>query len=250
MLVVLPMMTWQGRNPVDDDGDGRPNQLSAGLPVRLARVFGTPVVPGFAERSQPVLAWLDRERHRYDITTDVALATGVGPQLRGHSGVLVAGDAVWLTERLQRRLRAFVTAAAGRSRRSGSSPSSGSVRLTPRLRLTDPTPPATADIFGARVTPPRAGVFDLTAGTDTIGLFRGTSGQLHRVRGRRGDELARRRAGCCPRPSTPTAPRSSSPSASAAERSSASACRSSRCGSPTDPDVQTLMGRTWDLLSR
>ncbi len=79
VLVVLPMMTWQGRNPVDDDGDGRPNQLSAGLPVRLPRVFGTPVVPGFGERTQPVLAWLDRERHRYDVTTDVALATGVGP---------------------------------------------------------------------------------------------------------------------------------------------------------------------------
>ncbi len=48
VLVVLPVMTWQGRNPVDDDGDGRPNLLSSGLPVRLPRVFGVPVVPGFA----------------------------------------------------------------------------------------------------------------------------------------------------------------------------------------------------------
>ena len=32
VLVVLPLMTWQGRNLVDDDGDGLPNDLPAATP--------------------------------------------------------------------------------------------------------------------------------------------------------------------------------------------------------------------------
>ncbi|HMS61266.1 MAG TPA: hypothetical protein PKD63_03230 [Solirubrobacteraceae bacterium] len=248
VLVVLPVMTWQGRNPVDDDGDGRPNQLSTGLPVRLPRVFGTPTVPGFPERTQPLLAWLDRERHRFDITTDVALATGTGPPLRGHSGVLVAGDAVWLTPRLQRRLRAFVTA-GGTLASVGVESFQRQVRLTPRLRLTDPTPPASADIFGARVTPLRNGVFDLTAADDAIGLFRGTSGRFT------GYSVAEET-------SSPGGGRLLS---SAVDADGAAIIVALRVGRGTvirfglpdlpsrlriDPDVQTLMGRTWDLLSR
>ena len=216
--------------------------------MRSPRVFGTPVVPGFGERTQPVLAWLDRERHRYDVTTDVALATGVGPQLRGHTGVLVAGDAVWLTERLQRRLRAFVTA-GGTLASTGVESFQRQVRLTPRLRLTDPTPPATADIFGARVTPLRAGVFDLTAGTDRLGLFRGTSGSFT------GYAVAEET-------SSPGGGRLLS---SAVDAEGAAIIVAVRVGRGTvirfglpqlpsrisvDPDVQTLMGRTWDLLSR
>ncbi len=27
-------MTWQGRNPVDDDGDGAPDTLDRGVPAR------------------------------------------------------------------------------------------------------------------------------------------------------------------------------------------------------------------------
>ena len=248
VLVVLPVMTWQGRNPVDDDGDGRPNQLAQGLPVRLSRVYGTPTVPGFPDRGQPLLAWLDRERHRYDVTTDVALATGTGPTLRGHSGVLVAGDAVWLTERLQKRLRAFVTA-GGTLASVGVESFQRRARLTPRLRLTDPTPPASADIFGARLTPLRNGVFDLTAGTDRIGLFRGTSGRFA------GYSVAEET-------SSPGGGRLLSSAVDAEGAAIIVALRVGRgtvirFGLPelpsriaTDPDVQTLMGRTWDLLSR
>ena len=251
VLVVLPVMTWQGRNPVDDDGDGRPNQLAAGLPVRLAaRLRRRRPCPGFPERTQPLLAWLDRERHRYDITTDVALADGRGPQLRGHSGVLVAGDAVWLTPRLQRRLRAFVTA-GGTLASVGVGSFQRQVRLTPRLRLTDPTPPATADIFGARVTPLRNGVLRPDGGhRRRSGSSAGTSGRFTGYSVGRGDRARRGAGGSCRRRSTRTAPRSSSRCASAAAPSSASACRTCRAASALDPDVQTLMGRTWDLLSR
>ncbi len=248
VLVVLPMMTWQGRNPVDDDGDGRPNQLSTGLPVRLARVFGTPVVQGLPERTQPLLAWLDRERHRYDVTTDVALATRTGPQLRGHSGVLVAGDAVWLPPALQRRLRAFVTG-GGTLASVGVESFQRQVRLTPRLRLVNPTPAASADIFGTRLAPLRTGVFDLTSSTDRLGLFRGTSGRFN------GYSVAEET----------TSPGSARLLSSAVDAEGAEIIVALRVGRgivirfglpelpgrlSTDPDVQGLMGRTWDLLSR
>ncbi len=248
VLVVLPMMTWQGRNPVDDDGDGRPNQLVTGLPVRLARVFGTPVVPGFAELPQPLLSWLDRERHRYDITTDVALAARTGPQLRGHSGVLFAGDAVWLTPQLQRRLRAFVTA-GGALASIGVQSFQRQVRMTPHLRLVDPTPAASVDIFGARVAAPRTGVFDVTKAADKIGLFDGTSGQFN------GYSVAEET----------TSPGKAGVLASAVDGEGATIIVALRVGRgvvirfglpelparlSTDPDVQGLMGRTWDLLAR
>jgi hypothetical protein len=248
VLVVLPAMTWQGRNPVDDDGDGRPNLLADGLPVRLARVFGTPQVPGFPERTAPTLAWLDRERHRYDLTTDVALATGTGPRLAGHSGVLVAGDAVWLPPRLQARLRRFVTA-GGTLASVGVQSFQRQVRLTPRLRLTDPTPPATTDLFGAKVGPLRTGLdLDLTNATDEIGLFRGTSG---RFAGYSAAEVTE-----------PGGPRVLASAVDAEGRIVIVAQRVGRgtvirYGLPqlpsrlrTDPDVQALMERTWDLLSR
>ncbi|MCU0314244.1 MAG: hypothetical protein MUC84_09315 [Solirubrobacteraceae bacterium] len=247
VLVVLPAMTWQGRNPVDDDGDGRPNLLGDGLPVRLARVFGTPRVPGFADREAPTLAWLDRERHRYDLTTDVALAMGTGPRLTGHSGVLVVGDAVWLPPRLQARLRRFV-AAGGTLASVGVQSFQRQARLTPRLRLTDPTPPATADLFGARVGPLRPGRFDLTNAVDEIGLFRGTSG---RFTGFTAAEVTE--AG---------GPRLLASAVDAQGRIVIVAQRVGRgtvirFGLPqlparlrTDPDVQALMERTWDLLSR
>lgn len=247
VLVVLPMMTWQGRNPVDDDGDGRPNRLDDGLPVRLRRVFGSPTVPGFTDRAQPLLAWLDRAGHRYDITTDIALATGTGPRLGGHSGVLVAGDAVWLPERLQRRLRAFVTA-GGTLASVGVDSFQRRVRLTPRLRLTDPTVRASADIFGTRLAPPRNGVFDLTAQTDRIGLFRGTSGHFN------GYSVAEE-----------TVSPGGRLLASATDADGAVIIVAQRSGRGTvirfglpelpsrigaDPDVANLMERTWDLLSR
>src|SRR5207249_4395246 len=90
VLVVLPVMTWQGRNPVDDDGDGVPNLLDDGVGAKLHRVYAGDGLPaGFAEHEAPLLAWLDRNHHHYDLTTDVALAAGKGPGLAGHGGVLI-----------------------------------------------------------------------------------------------------------------------------------------------------------------
>jgi hypothetical protein len=180
VLVVLPTMTWQGRNSVDDDGDGLPNVLDRGLPVRLNRVLAGDGLPaGFAQRDAPLLAWLARTGRRFDVTTDAALAAGRGPKIAGHKGVLLPSDVRWLPDTLQKRLRRF-------ARGGGTVVSLGldslrrGVRETPRGRLIDPTPPAPTDLFGGRLgalqrTPAEV---TLTESADHIQLFAGTDGQF------------------------------------------------------------------------
>jgi hypothetical protein len=178
VLVVLPATTWQGRNPVDDDGDGLPNTLEGGGPVRLARVFARDGLPqGLTEDEGPLLAHLDRTGLRYDLTTDVALAVGRGPQLEGHRGVLLAGDTVWLTSDVRRRLRAF---AAGRRHTVVSLGTDSLRREVEQTRdaLTDPTLPDRADLFGARLGPVRERTVDLSILEDdpALQLFAGGEG--------------------------------------------------------------------------
>ncbi|MCD6726073.1 MAG: hypothetical protein LT070_02420 [Solirubrobacteraceae bacterium] len=248
VLVVLPAMTWQGRNPVDDDGDGLPNLLGAGSDVRLARVFGTPLPPGFAARERGVLEWLAKGRRRFDLTTDVALATGVGPKLEGHRGVLLAGDAVWLPPALQRDLRRFV-ARGGALVGAGVDSLRRQARLTASLRLTGPTPAASADLFGSELEPLRRGTFDVVGATDEVELFRYTGGAL---RGYTQVEATR---------STGRAKLVAS-AVDDRERPVVVALRVGRglvvrFGLPElpsrladDPDAQGLMERAWELLSR
>jgi hypothetical protein len=183
VLVVLPATTWNGRNPVDDDGDGLANTLELGLPVRLERVLAGDGLPrGVAENEAPLLAHLDREGLRYDLTTDVALAVGRGPQLKGHRGVLLAGDAVWLVEDVRRSLRGFV-ARGGVLASMGTGSLRSEVRQTSD-RLLDPTPLAPADLFGARLAAVRRRTVDLVNRDDDprIQLFAGEEGLFPAVR--------------------------------------------------------------------
>jgi hypothetical protein len=183
VLVVLPLTTWQGLNPADDDGDGRPDTLSAGLPVRLARPFaGDGIPPQIRRHEALLLAQLDRKGRRYDLTTDVALARGEGPKLGDHRGVIIAGDARWLDGRAARALRGFVRD-GGRLLSVGTRSLRRSVTFTPGGRAILPTLPTERDLFGARlgsVVRPRAPV-TLVNVSDKIDLFAGTAGQFGAV---------------------------------------------------------------------
>jgi hypothetical protein len=179
VLVVLPVMTWQGRNPLDDDGDGLPNLLDRGVGVRLNRVYvGDGLPAGFATRDAPLLAWLDRHHHRYDITTDVALAAGQGPRLEGHKGVILPSDVRWLPRSLQQRLRRYV-------RDGGALASFGVDSLRRQVTvakggLRDPTPAATTDLFGARLGRIQGlgKPTNLVEAKDDIQFFAGTAGSF------------------------------------------------------------------------
>jgi hypothetical protein len=181
VLVVVPATTWQGRNPVDDDGDGLPNVLDLGTPVRLERVFAEGLPRGFEQNEGALFAHLHRQGYRYDLTTDVGLATGRGPKLAGHGGVLIAGDAVWLTEDVRRELRAFV-ARGGTLASLGTGALRGEVRQTAR-RLLDPTPVGPTDLFGARIGPVQRERVDLTIleDDDNVQLFAGEEGLFEDV---------------------------------------------------------------------
>jgi hypothetical protein len=95
VLVVLPALTWQALNPVDDDGDGIPNTLLSGEPVLLDRpLVRTP--PGFAQEAA-LIAYLRHAGLPFDLTTDLVDAHGDGPSLDDYSGVVLAGDERWVT---------------------------------------------------------------------------------------------------------------------------------------------------------
>jgi hypothetical protein len=178
VLVVLPATTWQGLNPVDDDGDGRPDTLGAGLPVRIGRPFVKSGLPARLPTHEALLlARLDSEHHRYDLTTDVALARGTGPTLAGHRGVILAGDMRWIDAGVARALRQYV-GAGGRLLSVGTQSLRRTVELTPGGRATDPTPPTMRDLFGARLRPIEREPVSLVNVVDDIQLFAGTEGQF------------------------------------------------------------------------
>lgn len=183
VLVVLPAVTWQGRNRVDDDGDGMPNTLDAGgrrATAQLSRPFAHGLPAGLEEQEGALLRFLDDELLRYDLTTDAALTTGDGPPLGGHQGVVLAGDMRWITPQLRDKLRRYV-------RDGGSVWSLGTdalrrgVRLHGGGTLAAPTAPRATDALGARPRQPLerpAEPAEITIYEDDpeLDLFEGTSG--------------------------------------------------------------------------
>jgi hypothetical protein len=184
VLVVAPWATWQGRNPVDDDGDGRPNLLDDGLSARIGRVFaGSGLPAGFAELEAPRWpTWTGRGAATTS-PTDLALAAGGrgAPDLRTYEGVLLAGDTRWLPPRLGTRLRRFV-------REGGTVVSLGTDSLRRQVevsrggRLVRPTAPVAADLFGAVLGGVERTPVDLGPIEDEIGLFEGSDGAFADVR--------------------------------------------------------------------
>jgi flagellar hook assembly protein FlgD len=178
VLVVLPYTTWQGRNTGDDDGDGAPNTLDLGGPVRPVRIMAGDGLPaGFTGQEGPLMQWLDRNGKGYDITTDLALEAGRGPALSGHHGVLIPGDARWLPTKVRVALRAFAKA-GGTVVSTGTDSLRRTVTFDVKGRLADPSPRKATDLFGARIAPLATRTTTLTVFDQdpAIDLFKGSNG--------------------------------------------------------------------------
>jgi hypothetical protein len=176
ILVVLPTITWQGLDPVDDDADGFPDTLDDSRSVPLSRPLagGRPPV-GFNSEVAPLLGFLASNHLPYDLTTDVALATGRGPGFGGHHGVVFAGSERWFTEALDSRLRAYVER-GGRVASFGTDAFRRTVALSAPA-LSDPSPPQETNVLGEQTAPAASAAAPLVVNPgDTLGLFSGTDG--------------------------------------------------------------------------
>ncbi len=174
VLAVLPALTWQGLNPVDDDADGFADTLARSASVRLDRPFAGGGLPtGFLGEVAPLLRWLDREQLAYDLTTDISLARGEGPALGDAPGVAFAGSELWLPQGLLGRLRDYVDGGG-----TVSSFGTDSFRRTIALEgevASDPSPPRRENAFGERTAELVTSVSPLTVFQDELGLYEGLS---------------------------------------------------------------------------
>jgi hypothetical protein len=176
VLVVLPTLSWQGTNPVDDNGDGLPDTLAAGDRIQLNRPL-VDGLPGGLSDQAALLAYLDAHHLPYQLTSDMALAMGTGPKLVGHTGVILNGDFTWVPARLSDALVAY----AGNGGRVVSIGQSSLLRTVPVSSSTagPPSPAATVNPFGARPGPHvnTAGSL-ITVISDPLGIFTLTGGAL------------------------------------------------------------------------
>ncbi|HEY4280435.1 MAG TPA: N,N-dimethylformamidase beta subunit family domain-containing protein [Conexibacter sp.] len=155
VLVILPALTWQGLNPVDDDGDGMPNVLDGAgndATAALRRPYARGLPATISTREGALLRFLDESLRRYDLTTDAALAAGVGPKLADYRAAVFAGDSRWLTPELRRELRRQVQD-GDRVWSLGTDALRRGVQLDDET-LTRPGPAVATDALGARPRTP------------------------------------------------------------------------------------------------
>jgi len=177
ILVVLPALTWQGRNDVDDSGDGLPDSLARDREAQVERPFAGGRLPaGFAGSEAKLLAYLDRQDLRYELTTDLALARAGGEPLSAHEGVILAGEMRWLPEQLGDRLLDFVRG-GGRLFSVGLDSLHRTMALGART-MSSPSERSERDFLGASVAAPVRGSTVVLAETDEINMFAGTAGSL------------------------------------------------------------------------
>jgi hypothetical protein len=175
VLVVLPEATWQARNRLEADGNGYPDMLPEDPKVSLLRPFaGAGLPPGFAGDQSGVLRFLDRERLRFDITTDVALATSQA-RLGRYAGILYAGPPRFSPIGTQQRLREYVKG-GGRLAWVGRGGFDWSVDVAGRSLLRGRRTTVRA-LFGERLRYEREAV-PVAVLSDRIGFFRGVPGSF------------------------------------------------------------------------
>jgi hypothetical protein len=183
VLVVLPDATWQARNRLESNGDGYPDLLPEDPQVSLLRPYaGSGLPPGFAGDQSGVLLFLDRERLRYDITTDVALVARRTPRLDRYTGILYAGPPRFSPVRVQQMLRGYVRR-GGRLAWTGRGGFDWSVEVTRRKQggsldtLLRGRRPTTRALFGERLRYER-GAVPVAVLSDRMAFFRGVPGSF------------------------------------------------------------------------
>jgi hypothetical protein len=154
ILVVLPAITWFGRDTLDDDRDGLPNTLENGSSAAYPRLLADGLPAGFSDQIAPLLAFLDRQKVNYDITTDLTLAASRGGLTAERQGVVLAGPLRWISSEVARRLRRYATD-GGRLASFGAESMRRGVAVA-RDRLLRPLPPVDTDPFGTKLRPKRS----------------------------------------------------------------------------------------------
>jgi hypothetical protein len=173
VLVVLPTLTWQALNPVEQNGDGFPDVLPLDHQVGLRRPIAATGLPrGFGETAA-LLGYLGRAGLRYDITTDEAVLRAGAGSLGRYRGVLVAGPERFAPAALTGPLRSYVERAGGLAW-TGTGGFSRAIRLA-GPRLVGGQPAGSAAALGERVKLER-GVRAITVLGDRIDFFRGVGG--------------------------------------------------------------------------
>jgi len=153
ILLVLPAITWFGSDTLDDDRDGLPNTLENGSSAAYPRLLAGGLQEGFSEQVAPLLAFLDRQKINYDVTTDLTLAASRGGLTGERQAVLLAGPLRWISTGVARRLRRYATE-GGRVASFGADSMRRGVAVA-RDRLLRPLPQADSDPFGASFRPQR-----------------------------------------------------------------------------------------------
>jgi hypothetical protein len=187
MLVVVPMMSWLGTEPVDEDADGVLNTFASGEPVSWPRVQPGGPPPDLKDNVAPLLRLLDAAHVRYDLTSDLDLALSRSPRATDRTGVLLAGSERWIPRAYAKRLRAYVDD-GGRLASIGTD----ALRRGLQLRvngddtagqLLRPTQDSSQDVFGTRLQPIRHAsapvTLTLIGGEPDYGLLQGFDGELH-----------------------------------------------------------------------
>ena len=149
ILVVLPAITWFGRDTLDDDRDGIPNTLENGSSAGYPRLLAHGLPYGFGDQVAPLLAFLDRQKVNYDITTDLTLAASREALSGEREGVLLAGPLRWISTGVARRLRRYATD-GGRVASFGAESMRRGVGVGSD-RLVRPLPLSDTDPFGTRL---------------------------------------------------------------------------------------------------
>jgi hypothetical protein len=188
LLVVVPALTWAATAQVDQDADGVADTLDAGGPVNWPRVFEDGLPRDLYDNAAPLLAFLDRAKIRYDLTSDLDLALSRidAPRASDRRAVLLAGPERWITRAFGRRLRRYVLE-GGRLASFGVDSLRRGVTIQRNRegtagRFVRPTQPSIQDPFGTRFhelrTEPSPVILSLIEGDAAYGLLTGFDGAL------------------------------------------------------------------------